>query len=735
MNNMHGDNAHAPATDMTICADATDMRASIENGIDSESDKGDVGPRHLPHEVATLVLDRLGAIDAQKCLLDVNVFGLADPRTEAARQRCMRTKKAVLVRRGDMRALCYLAARGTRFHMRHVQVAAAHGHVDAVKWLLAQGVQGTRGCGAIESAAAGGHTNVLSCLLAHDCPRSVHKGTLRAALLTATLYGHRDAANLLSNALDTAPEPMMLLVAALAGDVVVIESLLAAHPHWARLCAHVDFCHLTLEASDQWVPSTWSVFWNHRCARQMVAVGHTLRPRVHAAPFWGRPTTRRLDLVGAACVSGNVDAVRALWAAGAGARDAWCEHLAAWAALGGNSDVLAFVASKRVEIERAGSDDAGPGSMRVSEVLKAAAISRGVGLVQLAWTLFDRPHPHDVHFLWRHGTDLMRFALDNDVVNFAARARLAASGALCDADMAAYLIQHHRDQLADVLSVVRPWRLKSVEAARLLFDHGLVTFTAEDVTRAIIGTRIDVVRYLVDERGLGMAPANRCRPDLLAHVPPTPEPDADGLCRLPSILVHICRQADVGLIGCLLDRCLDPAERAHHVDAVLCASVAFGRSDLFEAMLARRAADPTPRTLIFSTPIYSHPLCRLSRPLFERLVVALGTQGIDFGYCYLLPRIGKRCLPIVDDLCRRGLYDPTTECAHLKDASEHPPALVSRSIRCTVTAVFSRAVIAWLAARGVYLARIGSGSCALCRGSCGATLPSSHIPRAGEEEN
>ncbi|QBZ80992.1 hypothetical protein pclt_cds_395 [Pandoravirus celtis] len=461
-------------------------------------------------------------------------------------------------------------------------------------------------------------------------------------------------------------------------------------------------------------------------------MSHMLRPRVDGAPGWERPTTRRLDLVGAACVSGNVDAVRTLWEAGAGVLGAWCDHLATWAALGGSRDVLAFIASKRAEIERAGDGDAELRSMRVDEVLKAAAISRDVDLVQLAWTLFDRPRPHDVRFLSRHGTDLVRFALDNDVVNLAARAKLVASAAMRDADTTAYLIQHHRDQLGDVLSPGHIWRPESAEAARLLFDHGLVAFTAEDVTHAIREVRTDVVRYLVDERGLGMMPERRCHPAVLTRMlPSTPEPEADGHCRPPSLVIHNCRQADVGFIRRLLDRFVDPAERAHHTDAVLCASVAFDRSDLFEAMIARRAADPTPRTLVFGTPVYSHPTCRLSRPLFERLVVALGAQGIDFRCCCLLPRIGKKCLPIVDDLCRRGLYDPTIECAHLKDASEHPPALVNPN--CTVTAVFSRAVIAWLAARGVCLAPIDSGSCAICRGSCDAARPSSHIPGVDEE--
>lgn len=685
-------------------------------------DQDSTGPRHLPHEVAAVILDRLDAADAQRCLVEVNLFGLNDPHGEAARQRCMRTKKRLLVRHGDTHALCYLAARGARFHMGHVRVAATHGHEDTVRWLLANGARDTPGCGAIESAAAGGHTGVLSCLLAAGRERPTRTGVLRAALLAATLGGHRDATRLLSDALGAAPEPMVLMAAALGGDLATVQGLLAAHPRWAHLCAHATFGRIIVPASDQWPQSEWTPFWRHPCARRLAGVGPA--PRIYGDPP-GERAPRRLDLIGAACVSGNVDAVRVLWAAGVGVRDTWRDNLATWAALGSSRDVLAFVASKRAEIECAHGDMA-PGPMRTDDVLKTAAISRDMDLVRLAWTLFDRPRPRDTHFIRSSGVDMARFVIDNDVVaSVAERARLMANAALNDGDTAAYLIRHHADELAHGLAAMRTCLPRSVEAARLLFDRGLVVFTPETVMHAIRALRIDVVRYLVVERGLGMAPVARCRPAPPGHALPTPEPDADGLCWPPSKLRYLFRYTDAELIGCLLDRCADPAERAHHTEAALCASVAFGRTDLFDALLARRAADPLARPLVFEMPYHSHPWMRLDGVLLGRLVAALAVQGIDFAQCNLLPWLGKRCLPAAEDLCRRGLYDPAPECARVQDGKGHPWLLIRP--RVSGALVSSRAVIEWLAARGMRLARLCPASCSICRNARDGRPPSSPV--------
>ncbi|BCU03727.1 ankyrin repeat domain containing protein [Pandoravirus japonicus] len=686
------------------------VRGAQETSGDDQDQDG-TGPRHLPHEVAAAILDQLDAADAQRCLVEVNLFGLGDPHGEAVRQRCMRTKKRLLVRRGDTRALCYLAARGARFHMGHVRVAATHGHEDTVRWLLASGARDTPGCGAIESAAAGGHTGVLSCLLEAGRARQPRAGVLRAALLAATLGGHRDAARLLSDALGAAPEPMMLMAAALGGDLAAVQGLLTAHPRWTHLCARVDFGRIVvLASSDQWPQSEWTPFWRHPCARRLAGVGPA--PRIYGDPPEGR-APRRLDLIGAACVSGNVDAVRVLWAAGAGVRDTWRDNLATWAALGSSRDALAFVASKRAEIERAHGDMA-PGRMRTDDVLKTAATSRDMDLVRLAWTLFDHPRPHTTYFIWSGGVDMARFAIDNGLVaSVAERARLMANAALNDGATAAYLIQHHADELGRGLAAMRTCLPRSVEAARLLSDRGLVVFTPKTVMRAISALRIGVVRYLVMERGLGMAPVARCRPARFAHIVPPPEPDADGLCWPPSSLRYLFRYADAELVGCLLDRCADPAERAHHTDVALCASVAFGRVDLFDALLARRTADPIARPLVFETPYHGHPWMRLDGVLLGRLVAALGAQGVDFARCNLLPWLGKRCLPAVEDLCRRGLYDPAPECARVQDASGHPWSLVRPSV--ADAAVSSRRAIEWLAARGMRLNRLCPATCSMCR--------------------
>lgn len=685
-----------------------------------DQDRDGTGPRHLPHEVAAVILDQLDAADAQRCLVEVNLFGLSDPHGEAVRQRCMRTKKRLLVRRGDTHALCYLAARGARFHMGHVRVAAAHGHEDAVRWLLANGAHDTTGCGAIESAAAGGHTGVLSRLLEAVRTRPVRAGVLRAALLAATLGGHRDAARLLSDTLAAAPEPMVLMAAALGGDLATVQDLLAAHPQWARLCAHTTYGRIVVLASDQWHQSEWTPFWRHPCARRLADAGPV--PYVRGDPQGGR-VPRRLDLIGAACVSGNVDAVRALWAAGAGVRDTWRDNLATWAALGSSRDVLAFVASKRAEIECAHGDTA-PGPMRTDDVLRTAAISRDVDLVRLAWTLFDRPRSHVTYFAWSCGIDMARFAIDNDVVvSVAERARLMANAALNDGATAAYLIRHHADELARGLAATRNCLPRSAEAARLLFDRGLVVFTPQTVTRSISALLTDVVRYLVVERGLGMAPVVRCmQHQWFARALPPPEPDADGLCWPPSRLQYLFRYADAELAGCLLDRCVDPAERAHHTDAALCASVAFGRTDLFDALLARRTADSLARPLVFELPYHGHAWMRLDGVLLGRLVAALGAQGIDFARCNLLPWLGKRCVPVAEYLCRRGLYDPAPECARVQDASGHPWPLVRTSVADAL--VSSRRVVEWLAARGLWLARLCPASCSNCRNARDGRPPS-----------
>nr|UMO78785.1 Ankyrin repeat domain containing protein [Pandoravirus belohorizontensis] len=697
---------HAAVAHNNFCAPG----AQETGGGADDQDQDGTGPRHLPHEVAAAILDQLDAADAQRCLVEVNLFGLGDPHGEAVRQRCTRTKKRLLARRGDTRALCYLAARGARFHMGHVRVAATHGHEDAVRWLLANGAHDTPGCGAIESAAAGGHTGVLSCLLEAGRGRLARAGVLRVALLAATLGGHRDAARLLSGALGEAPEPVMLMAAALGGDLATVQDLLAAHPRWARLCAHADFGRIVVLASDQWPQSEWTPFWRHPCARRLADVGPA--PRIYGDPSEGR-MPRRLDLIGAACVSGNVDAVRTLWAAGAGVRDTWRDNLATWAALGRSRDVMAFVASKRAEIERAHGDMA-PGPMRTDDVLKTAATSRDMDLVRLAWTLFDRPRPHTTHFAWSCGVDMARFAIDNGVVvSVAERARLMANAALNDGGTAAYLIQHHADELARGLAAMRTCLPRSVEAARLLFDRGLVVFTPKTVTRAISALRIDVVRYLVVERGLGMAPVARCRPAPSARTVPPPEPDVDGLCWPPSRIQYLFRYADAQVATCLLDRCADPAERAHHTDAVLCASVAFGRVDLFDATLVRRTADLLARPLVFEMPYHGSAWLRLDGVLLGRLVAALGAQGIDFARCNLLPWLSKRSIPVVEDLCRRGLYDPAPECARVQDASGHPWPLIRPSASDAL--VSSRHVIEWLTARGMRLTRLCPASCSMCR--------------------
>lgn len=700
---------------------AGDDNANFPGGAPDWAEADMATIRSLPAEVASLVLDSLTHADAQSCIR-AGVFALDDPTAEAARRRCQHAKKRDLARAGDVVALAYLhAVKGARFSLDHVTGAAEAGHLDAAKWLLERtsAVPIPR---LLQKAAAGGNPDLVRFVCARATPDA---DAVAEALAYAAAKGHGEVVDYLCASYGEPRSPVALFLATTKGHHVIAQRLAEAAPRHATAVARVTHRKVTFcwdnddakhdDKGDRDDGQTW------------LLVDPDLTGRLFGGHHDADTTGLSLDmtLLDAACASGDLGAVERLLSTGA--VHASRKDAIVWAACGGNRDVVLSVWRRCVAMRARAGDD--PNRAR-GVAMRVALLSRDIAFAVLVNALFDYEATiASAYDLLPCGAGGMRFAIEQRMQHYGRD--LVAALAMCDAGAASYLVgSEYVTALADYFAEQRapadsvmPACGTDADAMRILWKADLVTFVDRDLDEAVSQHNPALVRFLVDECGVGPAPLSkpdtrfecagcvyRKDPDLFRRlVPdwigdpatllheaavdiPLPEPSYpwSGVCHMFDLARH--DEIDAAFMGRLLDRVGDRDQERIHVDDVICGAVCAGRADLFDAMIRRRrhlAGDDA----VFC--FYAHTGHTVRADLLARLVDEY--PRLDLGECPYSVLATKKALPVLETLRHRGVYD--FEANYRSEIACHP-ARPDRGGYEGLWEIKSRAVVEWLMERG-----------------------------------